>query len=316
MPLFLPVAKDNDFFAARMTEAQFGALKAFMPIDRAVKDAERLASTLRRRKVDPSTSAEIRKWLFNGWNTEHILAMSDSLIDGVGGAILQWAFPQSYYSCFASLNAFNAARGTPEIRHHSLIKRFANDAKSGFYPAGISFGVDSTIESPQYFGISNPSARMHSLSFDHESEASVAQQIVQFLRSTRKTELRNRKEQYTKMRKGSPIQLKSGRPRVKYRKQDWDLVAKRVGPTALLNLLYRKRIKSNYRDIDTYTAEAMDPAPVQTSLRHIVFVFSAVHEIMLTGLIGKDAVLGHASGYISKVRSAPVAKRLGILQSL
>ena len=56
--------------------------------------------------------------------------------------------------------------------------------------------------------------------------------------------------------------------------------------TTLLHLLYRKRIKSNYKDIDTFLSEIIDSEQICDDLSAIVWRVNSVLEYYISGYIG------------------------------
>ncbi len=95
-------ARNDDFYAARMTNVQFEALATRL-------DPERLEPELRtllgRRRISRGANcdaAEVVRWLVNGWSTEQLLLTNSRHLDGDAlRHSLHWAFPQAYYSVFA-----------------------------------------------------------------------------------------------------------------------------------------------------------------------------------------------------------------------
>jgi hypothetical protein len=61
-----------------------------------------------------------------------------------------------------------------------------------------------------------------------------------------------------------------------------------LGPTALLSLLYRKRIKANYQDIDTFLHSELQPEPLYKHLLGIVGGVNFVHEVFIARALGDD----------------------------
>jgi hypothetical protein len=79
--------------------------------------------------------AEVRQWLFNGWNTENLLRLtSDLLKDRENASALHWSFPQAYYSAYSVAFAWFKVAGYTERTHAAVIKKFGSQAVAGHYP--------------------------------------------------------------------------------------------------------------------------------------------------------------------------------------
>jgi hypothetical protein len=62
----------------------------------------------------------------------------------------------------------------------------------------------------------------------------------------------------------------------------------RIGFTNLLSLLYRKRIKANYQDIETLVSPDIDAEEIYGHLKIIVGACNLVHEAFICKALGKD----------------------------
>ena len=93
--------------------------------------------------------------------------------------------------------------------------------------------------------------------------------------ATRKECISSHKPDYLKNRK-----------RKKLLKDEGALVADEVERTTLLHLLYRKRIKSNYKDIDTFLSEIIASEQICDDLAAIVWRLNSVLEYYISRYIG------------------------------
>ena len=305
MKLSFPIATVPDWtdskYAAEMTERQFRSIH--LRIDSiGLADVPGLKRIQSATKSPSLVESELRKWLISSWNTEHILALSASVLDEAAGAILQWTFPQAYYSCFASTLAFFQVAGFTEASHTSVIKKYAQLVKAGEYPYAFGFNATGTKKNMQFSNLSVGSGSSTSLHFSEADPQSWDKHIKQFLRSTREVNLEKKK---------ADLKLKtaSGSTRTKYSEEHWEIASDKIGPTALLCLLYRKRKKANYRDIDTFTESGVDPGAIFESLVAIVNAVSTVNESFVAAAMGSSWYAGCVSNYLSNASSNQLSAR-------
>lgn len=266
-----------------MTNRQFAALAA--RLDKAQLRGE-LIKIL---QVNPPRVAalhqedEVRKWATNGWNTERILRLTADLLpsDQLENA-LQWAFPQAYYSVFALTLALYKTTGQTETSHAGVLRSFGDRVASGRYPACLSFTATG-VEPIAFEGTAKASA-VSSLTFDPRIPETVNTQIAQFLKGTREKDL---KEQKRKMLKS--FMTKNGGRKKNLTEEDWGKVSESLGRTSILSLLYRKRIKSNYGDIDTFLNPNIIAAPLLKNLIHVVNCVNFTHEVCIARAVGLAA---------------------------
>ena len=73
---------------------------------------------------------------------------------------------------------------------------------------------------------------------------------------------------------------------MKFDQSDWEQVVANLGNTSVLSLLYRKRIKANYRGIETFLSPKLDGSALFKALRRIVASINAVHEMLIAKSVG------------------------------
>ena len=226
---------------------------------------------------------EVRKWATNGWNTELILRLTADLLpsDQLENA-LQWAFPQAYYSVFALTLALYKTTGQTETSHAGVLRSFGDRVASGRYPSCLSFTA-AGVEPIAFEGTAKAPA-VSSLTFDPRIPETVNTQIAQFLKGTREKDLQ---EQKRKMLKS--FKTKSGARKKNLTEKDWGKVSESLGRTSILSLLYRKRIKSNYGDIDTFLNPNIIAAPLLKNLIHVVNCVNFTHEVCIARAVGLAA---------------------------
>lgn len=292
--------RDPLWFAARMTNCQFGALAIRLAPEQI---AAEMASLLRKRpptKGQRCAPQQIAKWLRNGWSTEQLLRFNQVGLSGDAlRHSLHWAFPQAYYSAFAVCLAYFKAVGFTEESHAGTIRKFGSEAASGRYPRSLSFAAvgGKRIDFINLSSVNLPT----SLSFDPDDQESVDGQLAQFLRSTRKEDLKARK---------ADMKIRNTRGRVKraLSEADWEAISMRLGPTSLMSLLYRKRIKANYRDIDTFLH---DELKVETLYEHVLRTVGAlnfVHEVLIASVLGVAFIEQALAALPESARERPSAR--------
>ena len=230
----------------------------------------------------------MKKWIFNGWNTERMLRATDKHLKMEDNYFaLQWSFPQAYYSVFMLTMAYMTLNGQNTNTHSGIMDKFSEFAVSGKYPQAISFYCKGTKKNPEFVNIRKHPSHS-SLSLDHDSKESCATQICQFLNATRQILLEEKRKD-----KHVASLFKTGRGANSKNKKnlsehDWEIVASKIKETNILHLLYRKRIKSNYRDIDSFNNEYIKADYIHKSLIGIVKNLNFIHEMYICKMIGVD----------------------------
>jgi hypothetical protein len=123
----------------------------------------------------------------------------------------------------------------------------------------------------------------HSTFYDPAVPDAVEGQVAQFLCATRRIDLDEKKGDIK-------IQNKGGTRRKAFRPEDWAKVSAALGYTSIFSLLYRKRIKANYRDIDTFLHEELDAEALSLDLLNIVSTLNFVHEVFIAQAAGVDVI--------------------------
>lgn len=299
--------KDDVFFAARMTNVQFAALACRLSPTRVLPE---VANTLAVRVIRKGALAkpdEVAKWLVNGWSTERLLRTNAALLEGDGlRHSLHWAFPQAYYAVFAVTQAYFQAVGYTESAHASTIKKFGLEAQAGRYPPSLAFYADGS-RTKAFAGLCCTKLQ-RSLAFDAEDENTVDGQIAQFLGSTRDLDLKSKKADFR-------FKTKAGLKRKMLKAAEWEQVSQGLGLTSLLSLLYRKRIKANYRDIDTFLHPELRPDTLYEHLLCIVGALNATHEAMITEALGTSWLEEVIASVPKTVGERPLARLAAIRQA-
>ena len=280
---------DKIQYAAEMTFKQFIALTNYLKIHDLVEETKSnyyFNKVTMAKNVNPD---EVKKWIFNGWNTERILRANDKYLEiGDNYFALQWSFPQAYYSVFMLTLAYMTLNGQSTTRHAGIMDKFSEYAVQGKYPKAVSFHCKGTKKNPEFVHIKKyPSAT--TLELDHQSKESCETQICQFLNSTRQILLDEKRMDKNVAR--SFTTGKGKKQKTNLSEGDWQIVASKIKETNILHLLYRKRIKSNYHDIDSFTYENLKADYIHKSLIGIVKNMNFIHEMYIYKMIGSDKYL-------------------------
>jgi len=274
------VERDEVWFAARMTNIQFDALAARLDSRAVMPELATFLPSIRRRKRNADECAELSKWLINGWSTEQLLLTNSEHL--AGDALrhsLHWAFPQAYYSVFAITLAAFKARGYTETSHTAVIRKFGLESQTGRYPSVVACTVTGAHD--RQFANVACVRNERTLEFRADDPEMIESRLAQFLGATRDIDL---------VEKKGAIHLKTKRGKRKraFTPADWEVVSDSLGPTSLLSLLYRKRIKANYRDIDSFLSEELEPERLYRNLLRVVGAMNCVHEAIIGQLLGVE----------------------------
>jgi len=277
----MPNLDDPNAFPAKMMTRQFQALKEYISGKNIEDDLRRAVQQNRFRRCATYNRNETEKWLTNGWNTEKILEMSNFLFDDPANTFaIQWAFPQAYYSCYCISLAFFKTAGFTEDRHSTVIKKIGCLIEEGKYPDFLSFYANGGMYQISQSGVSR-SPGGSTVEYIPGDEDSMQNQISQFLNATRQKDLRTKKEDVKK------YTVKRERKKC-FNREDWELVSDKLGPTNILSLLYRKRIKFNYDSIASVFSGDLDASAIYNSLQFLVSKINLVHEAFICKILGNS----------------------------
>ncbi len=264
-------------WGARMVSRQFSALEARLRTDILIEELCNV--TVRSRIISDEDVTTVASYLRNGWSTEALLKGNRAVFKGRGLAYaLHWALAQAYYSVYAVTRALFAVRGVTERTHATVIRRVGADMASGRYPRTMSFLATGGINEISFMNL-DPRSVTSTLYLDCDDPNSVDTQIGQFLRATRKRNLKSKKLDMK-------LKTKRGTPRRSFWREDWEQASQKLGYTSLLSLLYRNRIRANYGEIDTFLSPELETQDVFSALVHIVGCFNLVHEGILHTVVG------------------------------
>lgn len=299
------IEKDNElWFRAEMNNRQFLALAT--KFKNADLENELINNDYFLNKISRAakySKSEVEMWLKNAWNTEKVLEENETVIENTGQSFcMQWAFPQAYYSAFGVILAKFKAIGHTETTHSAVLKKYGTILEEGKLPESISLycrGIDKEIE---YFNIDRPEKIDSNMAIDITDEKTINNHICQFLGATRRLRL---KEKAASMK----FYKKDGIRRKNLRKEHWEKVSHSIGNTTILDFLYRKRIKGNYQDIETYNASNFNGEEVLKNLCTVIDRLNFVNESYIYKAIGHNDYKSILDEHLRRVENHTVLER-------
>ncbi|WP_346855407.1 hypothetical protein [uncultured Draconibacterium sp.] len=301
--------KDELYFRSVMNERQFRALA--YRLEQADIENEILNNQYFERRVRMSRNCSVKQveqWLKSSWNTECVLMQNTGIIiDSKQSFCMQWAFPQAYYAVYGSIMAMFKALGFTENSHTAVLKKYASMMVQNKLPESISMCCDGIKESYEFHNINKPKYHTNSLELDLWDNVTIDNQICRFLGSTRDKRLDDKKEDFKRK-----FRTKKGAYRVRFEKEHWQEVSDALGSTTIVDFLYRKRIKGNYEDIETYSSEHFDGLSVLGNLLKVVNRINLVNETYIAKAIGYKNLKTIANSHLEKVDNSKLRERLTI----
>lgn len=298
-------AQENQelWFRAEMTHRQFASLSHKLvsaDIENEIINLDFFVNRLE--KAKNLNLDEVEKWLKNSWNTENVLIQNKSIIENTGQSFaMQWAFPQAYYSTFGSLLAHFKAIGYTQESHTAVLKNFSSLVEQNKFPESICFYCTGGKKNYGYVNIVKPND-VASMDFDPGNTKTIDNHICQFLKATREIKLDD---------KASDLKFKNGKGqrRKKLSPAMWQQVSNALGHTTIMDLLYRKRIKANYQDIDTFSSTQFKGLEVLTNLSAVVSRLNLINETYIAKAVGLDNYEAMLNRHLKKVNNDTVKTR-------
>jgi hypothetical protein len=294
----------KDFFRTEMTHNQFAALANVLEKDIIMQEI--LSLDYYQNKLKPALNLNIEtveKYLKNAWSTEYILSQNKLIIEKTGQAFaIQWAFPQAYYSVFTSTLSCFKSLGYTEESHASVLKKFSGLLTENKYPLSLSFSCKGTKKKPEFLNITCPNKSESSVEYNENNPDSVNKHICQFLKSTREHQLEEKSEKL-KFKNKQGVVLK------RLTESKWIEVSNTLHNITILDLLYRKRIKANYQDIDTFTSEKLKGKEILNNLIHIVECINMTNEVLIAKAIGVSEFERIKNNHLKVVENDILKKR-------
>jgi hypothetical protein len=298
------------WFRAEMTHRQFASLSHKLvsaDIENEIINLDFFINRLV--KAKKLNLDEVEKWLKNSWNTENVLIQNKSIIENTGQSFaMQWAFPQAYYSTFGSLLAHFKALGYTQESHTAVLHNFSSLVEQNKFPESICFYCTGGKKNYQYVNIVKPTD-VASMDFDTGNIKTIDNHICQFLKATREIKLDD-KAQDLKFKNGK------GQIRKKLSPAMWQKVSNALGHTTIMHLLYRKRIKANYQDIDTFSSTQFKGLEVLTNLSAVVSRLNLINETYIAKAVGPDNYEAMLNRHLKKVNNGTVKARFESIKTI
>lgn len=248
---------------------------------------------------------QVKKLLWNSWSTEYAYRIGEKLDNNEYYKFsLHWNFPQAYYSVYLSMTAFHETQGVSNDQHEKSIKLFGNSIKDKHYPSAIGFYSAGLKNEFTYFGFkeftSFPKSNSVLSKIDCLLDAEI--QLATFLKTTRR---KNAEDKRGRLEKQNDNRFTNGKGefRKTFNKSHWDIIYKTIPITSVFNLLYRLRIKANYRDIESFINADIDFRSFHASLGELIYYLNFVHEAYIAKTVGAkeykkilDSFPGHLNG--------------------
>ena len=308
-----PITEDEKelWFRAEMNKRQFKALAH--RLNNADIENEILNNQYYQTRISQSarySNIEVNQWLKNSWNTERILYQNLDIVNNTRQSFcMQWAFPQAYYAVFGNVIAMFKAIGYTEMSHTAVLKKYAKTMTENKLPESLAICCNGINNAFTYHNIDLPEVIGGHMDLDLEESSTIDHHICQFLRATRKLRL---KEKAPKMN----FRTQSGAKRKNLTSVHWTQVSNSIGPTSILDFLYRKRIKGNYQDIETYNCPYFDGQSVLTDLISTVNRLNLCNESYLSKAIGFENYKSIAQNHLGNVDNSLLERRIETISQI
>jgi hypothetical protein len=232
----------------------------------------------------------IKKLLWNSWSTEYAYRIGEKIDNKEYYKFsLHWNFPQAYYSVYLSMSAFHETQGIANEQHEKSIKLFGNSVKDKHYPNAIGFYSSGLKNEFEYNGLYTFKGfpKDNSVLSKIECLEDAEIQLATFLKTTRTKNADDKRKRLEKQNDKRFHNAKNEFSKA-FRKNHWDLIYKTIPITSVFNLLYRLRIKANYRDIKSFINADIDFKSFHTSLGELIYYLNFVHEAYVAKAVGID----------------------------
>ena len=309
---FHPITEEEKelWFRAEMNKRQFKALGYRLVNSDIENEIINNPYYLRINRSANYSNVEVAQWLKNSWNTERVLFQNQDIVANTNQAFcMQWAFPQAYYAVFGNIIAMFKAIGYTETSHTAVLKKYALIMQENKLPESIGICCNGIDKHFDYHNIALPENVDGHMDLDLSDSDTIDHHICQFLRATRRNRL---KEKAPKMN----FKTKAGKKRKNLSRDNWEQVSNSIGPTSIVDFLYRKRIKGNYQDIETYNCPYFDGQSVLSDLITIVDRLNLTNETYLSKAIGFKNYKDIAENHIDKVQNEQLEQRIRTIEQL
>ena len=232
-----------------------------------------------------------------------IYAQCPTVVNTNQSFCMQWAFPQAYYSVFGTTLAKFKAIGLTETSHTSVLKKYGSLMTEKKLPESISISCNGIEKNFVFDNITAPIKIEGFMDLDLNNQSTIDNHICQFLKATRILRL---KEKAPKM----DFRKDNGEKRINLNAELWGKVSNSIGNTTIFDFLYRKRIKGNYQDIETYNSPYFKGKEVLESLITVIDRINLVNEVYICKAIGKNEYNKIIDKQLKLVSNDKLEKRL------
>lgn len=274
--------ENENYYQAQMTKNQFLALNEKITLDKIINELSDINYWKKINKAKNFDYNKTKQCLLNSWSTECLLVYNNTFKNrDFAPYTLHWAFPQAYYSVFMSILAFYSSVGYSQTSHVNVSKQLGVLIFQNKFPASISFYAKGGLNNILCVNLV-PNDSEPSIKLELSDPCSVDKQISQLLKSTREIQLKDQKDSMKNV-----IKTQKGKSKQNFSTEDWLKVSDSVGYTTLYHFLYRKRLKSNYRDIQVFFHPDIDSANILQILTNLVHVLNLISEFYIFKSVGK-----------------------------
>jgi hypothetical protein len=291
--------------------------------------------------------AEMAACLNRAWGTELILAtgMRFDSEDGFMRIANSWGCVQTYYVGYSATQSLIVANGHPRPASHPKTQDQAialwTHRQNGVAPFSFVATPGSVLyRDPKAYahgpgrdidvGVHSWSACTTSNCWDIAALAlrTTREDVVNAaMREARQRKVRQKKRDWNaaeqaRLAKGKPPRQSPSYKTAQLSGNEKDACEKGVRPYGLLDYLYRLRIKANYEDAEMFTDGPEDESSsvlVAMSMVRIATSVMIAHETRIAQLLGKNAILDLARGWVKKnspSEQVGIGLRLPILEQV
>ena len=112
------------------------------------------------------------------------------------------------------------------------------------------------------------------------------------------------------------LKNKPGQKRKNLNSAKWQRVSEATGHTTIMDLLYRKRIKANYQDIETFSSTQFKGLEVLTNISLVVGRLNLINETYIAKAVGLDFYQSMLNRHLKNVKNETVEERFETIKSI
>jgi hypothetical protein len=277
-----------------------------------VREQEPLLVNLRGRILTPELREQIRKLLFNAWNSEVVAGMNSLFDESVRFITNQWKPIQTYYALYFHLVAIHSIFEPRHRNKHEATLHFATNSICDKLPRPWNCRYD--FDHDLCVGFPWPKAPQVVSGWNLANQKPSVY-LVHFYRTSGKEKLAERWRE----RKGQKHPKQHLRAGKRIQKQDIQ-----VGALSIWDALWRIRKWANYKEADSLLEgqKAMRQEYINEfdyTLNSLLNTSAAVLEHFLKAIVGSNEMRGYCDHYLKLIgnTSAPSLKeRLELMKNL